>query len=242
VSLEAESLLLASGLLEAPTRQHVLAAPEILKEMRETLLAALDREDPARLIVYPLRKSYFDRLSAEPDYASLQQDAEALVGDEVADAYVALHARARDTLLAARPRVEITTVLGPQPMPLDSISQGRWDLQVDVVEGARIVKDIAAGALLSIEVDIFQSCFPTIYAELRKVEDDGINRHVAAKKSWLPEPWLANSLLVFEGKKPGDKLSAAAGAEPEPSKASKPTTGVKIQDLTESLKTESVSG
>jgi hypothetical protein len=238
MSVEAESLLLATGLLESPKRQHVLAAPILVKEMRDGMLEALDREKPARLIVYPERKTYFDRLSDEPDYASLQQDAEALVGTDIADEYVALHAKARDVLMAARPRVEIMTVLGPQPMPLDSISQGRWDLQVDVVEGARIVKDVAAGAVLSIEVEVFQACFPTLYAELRKVEDDGINKHVAKKKSWIPEPWLANSLLVFEGKKPGDKLSAAAGAPPEPGKPSKPTTSVKIKDLTKELKPE----
>lgn len=233
MTVEAESLLLATGLLESPQRQHVLAAPVLVKDMRQTLLDALDREDPARLIVYPERKTYFDRLSEDPDYASIQQDAEALVGTEVADAYIALHQRARSTLLAARPKVEIMTVMGPKPMPLDSISQGRWDIQVDVVESARLCKDIAAGALLKEEVELFQSCFPTLYAELRKVEDDGINAHVARKKSWIPEPWLANSLLVFEGKKPGDKLSAAAGAPPEPGKSV--TTGVKIQDLTKAL-------
>lgn len=237
MAIEAETLLLATGLLQVPERSHLLAGPVLLKELRDTLVAAFDREDPARLTVYPERKTYFDRLSVEPDYTSLQQDVEALAGTDVADDYVFLHQQARDKLLAARPRIEIMTVMGPEVMPLDSISQGRWDLLVDAIESARVCKDVAAGALLKGVVDMFQAAFPAIYVELRKVEDDEINKRRARKKSWAPEPWLANSLLVFEGKTQGETLSAVAGAEPEPSKHGKPNKGVKIQDLTKALAT-----
>jgi hypothetical protein len=236
MSTDAEALLMATGLLETPERTHILGASELVKAMREDMTAALDREDPGRLILYPPRVTYFDRLSVEPDYAELLAAAETLAGGEVADAYVAAHQRARRALLDLRPRSTIDTVMGPVVMPLDAISQGTWDLLVDVVEGCRLVKDLAAGALLAQEVQLFQACFPDTYRDLRALEDELLNKHRAKKKSWVPEPWMASSLLVFEGRPPEGKLSVAPGTEPEPGR---PTKEVKVKDLTKDLETAS---
>lgn len=236
VSLQSEALLLATGLLEAPERTHVHAAKEIARGLEEDLAAALDREDPGRLILYPERKTYFDRLAVEPDYDDLLAAAERVAGGAVADEYVADHMRARGALLNARPRMWIDTVMGPVVMPLDALSQGRWELLCDVVEGARIVKDLAAGALLAEEVSLFQACCPSTYQRLRQVEDEELNKRRAAKKSWTPEPWMASTLLVFEGRPPGGKLSVAPGQEPEPGR---PTKEVKVKDLTKDLTTAS---
>lgn len=236
MSLDAETLLLGTGLLEMPAREHVRAGGEILRDMEEGMRDVMDRENPARLILYPERVRYWDRLRVEPDYDDLLAAAEKVVPGGIADEFVALHAVARQVLMDLRPKVTIRTVLGPKEMPLDALSQGRWELLVDVVEGARIVKDLAAGALLADEVMVFQSVFPDAYKRLRTIEGEQLDKRSAKSASWVPEPWLGQSLLVFEGRQTEGQLSVTPSKSPEPGR---PTKEVRVKDLTKRLETAS---
>ncbi len=239
--LLAETVLMASGLIDPPTHTHVWAARGQLDDLHAQLLVALDRDDPGHLYVCPERAGYFDRLTSEPDYATIEAILEPLIGTEAADAYTVLHQAARRTLLDLRPSSTIDTVLGPKVLPLDSISEMRWALEVDTIEGLRLVKDIAAGALLQEEVNVFAACFPESYAHLLGELDLALAKKAAAKKSWDPPLWLADSLRVFERKPFGASLELTAPKSPPPTSPPKQAKG-KVSDLTESLKTKSQGG
>jgi len=235
--LLAETVLMATGLLELPTGTHVRAARSILSEMRNDLLDALDREEPGRLILCPERVSYFDRLTNPPDYEAMAAALEPLLGTEAADNYTVLHQNARQSLLGLRPSSTIDTVLGPKVLPLDAISEARWALEVDAVEGPRLVADIAAGALLKEVVDVFSAVFPESYGYLIEQLDLALAKKTAATKSWEPAPWLADSLRVFERRPFGATLELKEPKAPEPPPT--PKKGAKLD--TEALKTRSQS-
>jgi hypothetical protein len=237
--LLAETVLMASGLVAPPTATHVRAARALLDDLRDQLLAALEREEPGRLFVCPERAGYFDRLAREPDLAAAETALEPLIGTEAADAYTVLHQAARRTLLDLRPSSTIDTVLGPKVLPLDSISEARWALEVDTVEGMRIMKELAAGALLKEEVDVFAACFPESYAYLLGELDLQLAKKAAAAPTWEPPMWLADSLRIFERKPFGASLELTAAKSPPPT--SPPKRG-KSEIDTEALKTKSQGG
>ncbi len=231
----AEGILMATGLLERPTATHVRAAPGLVADLRQELVDALDREDPGRLYVSPERPGYYDRLTAEPDYATWATEVERRHGVEARDAYTVLHQQARRVLLDLRPVSTIDTVLGPKVMPLDALSLDRWALEVDVVEGLRVCKDIAAGALLKEVVDVFSACFPETYAYLIAELGPQLDKRAAANQSWMPPDWLADSLRVFEKRPFGATLEIKPPKPPAP-----PPKRSKGGDLdTEGLKTRS---
>lgn len=232
----AEGILMATGLLERPTATHVRAAPGLVADLRQQLVDALDREDPGRLYVAPERPGYFDRLSAEPDYATWAAEVERRHGAEARDAYTVLHQNARRTLLDLRPSSTIDTVMGPRSMPLDAISEARWALEVDVVEGLRICKDIAAGGLLKEAVDVFSASFAETYAYLLGELDVELAKRGGAKASWMPPLWLGDSLRVFEKKPFGATLEIKA---PKPPDAPPPKRSKGGGFDTEDLKTRS---
>jgi hypothetical protein len=234
--LLAESVLMATGLVEQPTRTHERASRRLLEDAAQTIIDALDREQPARLIVCPARVSYFDRLTDPFDYAAAEAVLEPVIGTEAADAYQALHKSGREVLKALRPRSTINTVMGDVPLPLDAISEGRWAIEVDVVEGLRLPKDIAAGALLKEEVDVFSAIFPESYAFLLGELDRALAKRAGASKTWQPPPWLADSLRVFERKPFGATLEIA-GPKPPNAPPPAPPKGGKLD--TEALKTRS---
>ena len=237
--LLAETILMATGLVELPTATHVRASRTLLADLEAQMLAALEREDPGHLYVCPERAGYFDRLTNPPDYEAMGAALEPLIGTEAADIYEALHVNARQTLLALRPSSTIDTVLGPKVLPLDSISEARWAIEVDVVEGLRIMKDLAAGALLKEEVDLFGAAFPEAYHHLVGQLDLALAKKVAGKKSWEPPMWLADSLRVFERMPFGASLEIT-GPKPPPPPA--PPRKGKAELDTEALKTKSQGG
>ncbi len=234
--LLAENILMATGLVAQPTPTHVRAARGLLADLRKDLAEALDREEPGHLYVCPERATYFDRLTAEPDYDTFAASVEQMLGSETADAYTVLHQNARRVLLDLRPVATIDTVLGPKVMPIDSISAGRWAIEVDVVEGMRVMKDLAAGALLKEEIDVFSACFPETYAYLLGELDVMLAKKVAATKSWEPPPWLADSLRVFERKPFGATLEIKPPKGPD---APPPKRGKGGSLDTDALKTRS---
>jgi len=199
--LDAEKILMATGLVDLPTATHVRAADGLLADMEKELTAALDREHPGHLYVCPERLTYFDRLSTPPSYAAMGLLLERLVGTETSDAYQAIEG--------------------------------------GVVEGLRLIKDLAAGALLKEEVDLFASCFPEAYFHLVGELDRGLAKRTAANKSWEPPMWLADSLRVFEGKPFGASLELTGRKEPPSPPA--PKRG-KAELDTDALKTKSQGG
>jgi hypothetical protein len=238
--IEAETILMATGLLELPTATHVRAAGGLLADLGKQMVEALDREDPGHLYIAPERASYFDRLSNPPRYEQMDLLLEHLVGHEIADAYKVLHGNARQTLLQLRPSSTIDTILGPKVLPLDSISAGRWALEVDVIEGLRLMKDVAAGALLKEAVDLFSACFPQAYAQLLEQLDVELAKRAAAKQSWEPPMWLADSLLVLEKRPFGAQLELT-GPKPPPTPPA-PKRGKAAELDTEGLKPKSQGG
>lgn len=210
-----ENVLMAAGLVEAPTATHVRAAKGLLADLRKQLVEAIDREDPGRLYVCPERAGYFDQLTTEPDYDTLPFAVHRLLGTEARDAYTVLHGNARRVLLDLHPASTIDTVLGPKVMPLDAISEARWAIEVDVVEGMRLVKDIAAGALLKEEVDVFSACFPETYAYLLGEMGTELDKRSAANQGWMPPGWLGDSLRVLQRKPFNATLEIKAPKPPD---------------------------
>lgn len=230
--LEAEQLLMATGLLEPPTRTHVLAARSLLIEQRRMLIEVLRREEPWRLYVCPPRTGYFQRLVVQPDYTAYSNALEPLVGAQVADTYNVIHQRARQALIGLRPVSTIQTVVGPIPMPLDAISAGRWAIEVDVIEGLRLVKDMGAGGLLREEIDVFRAAFPDTYRYLDQVLDDWLNKRKARQPTWAPPMWLADSIRVFKGLPFDASLEVKGPEAPEAAPPSKPRKApLKTDDL-----------
>lgn len=230
--IEAEQILMATGLVEPPTKTHVLAARVGLTGLIRDLADALKRSDPGRLYVCPKRPGYWERLLVPPDYVAYGQVLEPLVGHTISDAYQAIHQRARQALKGLRPTPTIQTVLGPVPMPLDSISEGRWRIEIDVVEGARLLKDFAAGALLREEVDIFRASFPDTYQFLDQQLEMMLNKKRARKVSYQPPMWLADAIRVFKGLPFDASLDLSGPTKPEPSPTSKPKkAALKTDDL-----------
>lgn len=238
--LDAEAILMATGLVETPTATHVRASRTLQKDLRDEMLAALDREEPGRLYVCPERPGYWDKLTNPPDYEAMEPVIEAMTDTETADAYKVLHQNARQTLMDLRPKSSIETVMGDVVLPLDAISEGRWLLEVDTVEGGRLTKDLAAGALLKEEVDVFSAVFPKTYAWLLDELNVALVKRAAAKKDWEPPLWLADSLRVLEQRPFGAKLELTGRKAPGEGAPEPPTARSKTAKLeTEDLKTRS---
>ena len=236
--LLAEELLMSTGLVTQPDRTHVTAATGMMKDTHREMREALVREDPGRLYVCPTYDTYFNKLTDEIDYEEWKQPILAKLGPEVADVWQVKHSEAREALKALRPKMEIDTIMGPVEMPLDFISRFTWALQVDVVEGLRLVKDIAAGALLKEEVDLFIALFPEAYKQLRATEDEMLAKQRAKDSKWFPPPWLEGSLNVFERRPFGSKLTMTSPKSAKDSLNPKPAVsnnGAKFD--TESLTT-----
>jgi hypothetical protein len=115
-------MLLATGLVENPGRTHVIAAQGLLEDLRDGVLAVLDKDDPGELETHGRTKAYFDELSKDPDYVTPQNFLKPLLGDESMAEYMMLHAAARQMLLDRWPKSEMDTVMGSVSMPPDEES------------------------------------------------------------------------------------------------------------------------
>jgi hypothetical protein len=186
--LIAESILLATGLLEVPTRTEVAAGPVLVEELRDQLLAVLERDDPARLRVTQARPSYAERLALPPDYEAITQ-ALTSIDDAVAAEYVLLHQQAREALKARVPTAYITTSLGEVEVPPAADAQEQFLSEVDTIEiHDRLGKDAQAAALLPENVSLFAACYPQTYAWLC-LEFETKRSELIAKKM-IPPYWL----------------------------------------------------
>jgi hypothetical protein len=195
--LEAEILLAATGLLQRPDRTARLAARSLLKELKDAALAVLEQENPTALRVNNQTANYHKRLAVTPPYESVFDELAASDGEAFAGAYQAAHMNARQLLLDRWPAVSLDGIFGTQIVPPDQESLAQWLLEADTVENQRLIKDLAAAAVLPETIEVFSQAFPLIFGELKET----VNGQLAKLKdeSWVPPPWLDCSLRTFLG-------------------------------------------
>jgi hypothetical protein len=190
--LEAEILLAATGLLQPPDQTSRLAAKTLLKEMRADLLDVLEREEPTALRVNNQTPNYHKRLCATPPYEATFDLVAAADGEAFAAAYQAAHMNARQLLLDRWPAVTLDGMFGTQICEPDPEKLAQWLLEADTVENQRLVKDLAAAAVLPETVEVFSLAFPMLFADLKAV----LNKRLGKLKDegWSPPHWLDCSL------------------------------------------------
>jgi hypothetical protein len=224
-------MLLATGLVENPGRTHVIAAQGLLEDLRDGVLAVLDKDDPGELETHGRTKAYFDELSKDPDYVTPQNFLKPLLGDESMAEYMMLHAAARQMLLDRWPKSEMDTVMGSVSMPPDEESELQWLLEADTIENPnRLPKDLAAAALLPECVEVFSTAFPKTYDWLvLELKTRMIEKFAGG---WRPEFWVEDALRIFMKM----AFDAAVELSPEPDPPEAPEVSKKGFD-SKSLKT-----
>lgn len=220
--LEAEALLLATGLVAAPDRTALAGAPGLVPDLKKEITAALDRDEPDRVFAVSTGgKGYAAQLAKEPDYEGFLAFLEPRIGHDDAMAYQVQHQTARQVLLSRRTIVTIDDgIMGVQVVANDPEADEQWALEVGQVEQMRIVKDLAAAALLKECVDVFRACFPETYRILCDHLDDELTRRRAKSKTWAPDPYIEDAIRIFLGL-PWDaqvQIQTPAELPPGPSK------------------------
>lgn len=192
--LQAEGILLATGLIAIPGRSEIAAGPQLLKDLRKGVLAVLEHADPTPFYVVDLPMSYLDKLLAPPDYAAMHAALSKL--PEIAIEYPLLHQTARAALIATKPNLSIQTSLGTRPVEPQPIVMDPWLHQADIVETPmRLAQDFAAAALLSTTVNMFTRVFPKTYSWLCSE----IQNRRAELGDHYPPFWLDHVLTLFLG-------------------------------------------
>jgi len=199
MGLPAEFLLLATGLLETPTMEHVRAAREYPAQLKEALRAALEREKPGLLLAIPDRKAYYGRLvKTKPDYGQVQLFVGGKLGHEEATAYQQAQEAAVAKMLNLRPHAEVHTLVGPHDVANSYDQDIRYSWEAEVVENhVRLAKDLAAAALVPSNVALFATLYPAVYKfaynELRR----GMSDKKGREPDWFPALWLDGAIRVF---------------------------------------------
>jgi hypothetical protein len=189
----AERLLLVAGPVMLPDRAVQDEARNVWDDMVRDLLKAIDREEQGPLLDPNVSMKYWDKLQRfEPDYSEV---IEALGTDGAA--FQALQLAARDALLKRKTVSTVDTVRGPHVVDVapHGIDEMTWLLEADTVENPkRLVADLAAGALVYLEVQIFADCFPDTYSGLVQVAQLAM---AEKPPEWLPPMWLADGLTTL---------------------------------------------
>ncbi len=199
MGLDAECLLLATGLLETPTAEHVRAARAYPEQIRDALAAALEREKPSFLLVIPDRVTYYDRLvKSKPDYGPVHLFLGRKIGPDEADAYQLAQQKAVATMIQRRPKAEVHTLVGPVDAPNSYDKDLQYSWEIEVLENhLRLPKDMAAAALVPSNLALFATLFPSVY----KFAYNALRRAMSAKKGkepdWFPDLWLDGAIRVF---------------------------------------------
>ncbi len=197
--LRAEGILLSTGLVATPDRTSIAAAPQILKELRADLLAVLKQEQPEKFRVVDLPISYLDKLVAAPDIEAMHTALKPY-GADLANEYPQVHARARDALIATKPKFSVTTSLGERPFDVDAVTLFPWLHQADALETPlRLAQDVCAAALVKTVLTIFITALPKTYAWLLGELNYA---RTAVKVGTTPPYWLDHVLQVFMQSEP----------------------------------------
>ncbi len=208
MSIEAESLLAATGLVAVPDRTSIAASRTVVKDLVKQLVAVLDRDDQKRLRVNNQTENYIKQLGMPPDYDRISAAIEPKFGLAIAGEYQLLHQEIRQRFLDSYPAQEVDTARGTRSQPPDPELLAQWLLEVDTIENQRIVSDLAAGAVLPETVKVFKDSFPEIYSALLGELSEAIAKRPF---DWLPPVWLEMALATFTGQ-------PQVGAPPMPAK------------------------
>jgi hypothetical protein len=216
--IEAEILLATTGLLTLPDRSAVTAAKVKLRELRDEMATALDREDPVRLRVNNQGPSYFKRLAVEPNYEGMVVDlTEVGVPLAVAGAYQLAHQAARKKLMDLHPTTTLQPITGLRVLPADPIAEALYFTQVDTVESQRVFLDLQSGGLLPTQVEVFSACFPDLYEQLARDMREAMDK--MRERGWEPPFWLDQGMRRFlkaPATGPVDVYTPGAQAPPPP--------------------------
>lgn len=195
-----EALLAATGVVDAPDASAVRAMKGYSLGLRRELLDVVDLKDPGRLYVNNQNSSFFERLSVEPPYVEWSKFLVPVIGLEAAGEWQTKHAAARQLLLDRHPVTTIDSIRGAVVMENDIESEAQWLLEVDTVQNPdRVVRDLAAGALLVEQAQVFNQAYPELAEFLRQALNDDVVKRAGAKPGWLPSPWLEDSMRIFLG-------------------------------------------
>ncbi len=96
MSVEAELILAASGLLKQPTREHVRAAKALRVELVKWAEGLVAQTKPAKMLMPKTRATYFDRLVK---YVPQEEDYAAVMGPELAVEFQMLLQHATQSVL-----------------------------------------------------------------------------------------------------------------------------------------------
>lgn len=199
MGLEAECLLLATGLLETPTAEHVRAARAYPEQIRDALAAALERSKPSFLLVIPDRVTYYDRLvKSDPDYAPVHLYLERKMGPDEATAYQLAQQGAVATMIQRRPHAEVHTLVGPKDAPNSYDKDLQYSWEIEIVENhLRLPKDLAAAALVPSNVALFATLFPSVYKFAYNALRRAMDAKLGKEPDWFPDLWLDGAIRVF---------------------------------------------
>lgn len=220
--LDGELLLLSAGLLKPPGADEVSALRALETELRELARGITGAPKQGPLRVNPQSDRYFDRLTKFKaglyDYGPAVADLAHMVGFEVAGDWQRLHMSAVQFMLDRYPRSIISSVVGDVFVESDPESLAQYRLEADTIERPqRILWDLAAGAVLAEQQDVFASVAPETYAMMvKEIRDECSKRHFADPE-WLPAWWLEDALRVFLELPPeGNITSTPGGAKMKP--------------------------
>lgn len=194
--LTGETLVAAAGLLQPPDETAQLAAQTLLDQLKTQMLAVLDRDEQTSLKVNSQTQKYLAKLAKTPPTEAWFETLEQSHGPAVAAAYLDTHQRSRQLLQQAYPGLDLDGIFGVTVIEPDHESLAQWLLLVDTIENQRIIKDLAAGALLPEVVLAFAAAYPNIYNELIRVLDDRLAE--LRQEEWSPPHWLEVSLATFK--------------------------------------------
>ncbi len=219
MSLASDFLLLSTGLLRKPERSDVNARLAHQDEIERALAGMLEAEEPSRLLVVPERRSYFSRLvKFDPEYEANFP----LLGEDLAEDYQITHMTVRNTVMERRPVTEIDTIVGPRVIDNSIEQDAQWLSELEVIESpARLVKDMAAGALLPECVALVAGMLPDAYAWMVTALGAALDKKTRVEPDWLPPSWMDGAMRIFL-RIPFDAKVDVTGVTATPSVRDKP--------------------
>ncbi len=192
---EAETLLMATGLLKLPDKTTVRAARSYEKEILAELRLALKRENQGRLYAIQSPRNYYDRLyKFIPEYGPVIE----YLGPELGAEYQVAQSTAAQIMSDLYPRVSVETVLGPKAVEASEIDTNLYVIQADTVEDyLRLVRDFAGGVLVPQQVDLYSQVYPGAYQVILDGLADELAKKGGADPDWLPPLWLSDMIKIL---------------------------------------------
>ncbi len=209
MGLQAEFLLLRTGLLEYPEKSHVRATSLMAKEITDACASIVKQSKPKELRAVPKRKTYYDQLvkdAHDVDYAKVTPGVALLIGAEEAGAWQLLRMAAQQRLITQRPVTEMQTLVGPVAIPNSPDQDAQYALEAETMENhMRCLQDAQAGALLLSQLQLWAGLFPETYKLIAGNPKEGelgaVRQAMAERKmkdqEWYPPSWLDGTLRVL---------------------------------------------